>query len=149
MPICQLDCPPDMHHNVEYIRRKDSAMTKYLSTASQLQYNHPILPLLFGLEVVEKDRSLLRLLTPILDDNTRAVDNLACVSLAVQHTCKIISNAGVNFITQNYSHKPAHSPNCFPSGTLIKGILCSEHSATTNFLYASSSHASLRTHMCA
>lgn len=45
--------------------------------------------------------------------------------------------------------RPAHSPNCFPSGTLIKGILCSEHSATTNFLYASSSHASLRTHICA
>lgn len=89
MPICQIDCPPDMHHNVEYIRRKDSAMTKYLSTASQLQYDHPILPLLFGLEVVEKDRSLLRLLTPILDDNARAVDNFACVSLAVQHTCKI------------------------------------------------------------
>lgn len=48
-----------------------------------------------------------------------------------------------------YLHKPAHSPNCFPSGTLIKGILCSEQRATTNFLYASSSHASLRTHMCA
>jgi hypothetical protein len=46
------------------------------------------LPLLFGLEVVEKDRSLLRLLTPILDDNARTVDNLARVSLAVQHTCK-------------------------------------------------------------
>jgi len=44
------------------------------------------LPLLLGLEVVEKDRSLLRLLTPILDDNTGAVDNLACISLAVQHT---------------------------------------------------------------
>jgi hypothetical protein len=44
------------------------------------------LALLFGLEVVEEDRSLLRLLTPVLDDNTGAVNNLACVSLAVQHT---------------------------------------------------------------
>lgn len=42
--------------------------------------------LLLGLEVVEEDRALLRLLTPILDDNARAVDNLACVSLTVQHT---------------------------------------------------------------
>ena len=42
--------------------------------------------LLLSLEVVEEDRSLLRLLTPILDDNTRAVDNLARISLTVQHT---------------------------------------------------------------
>lgn len=42
--------------------------------------------LLLGLEVVEEDGSLLGLLTPILDNNARAVDNLACVSLTVQHT---------------------------------------------------------------
>jgi len=42
--------------------------------------------LLLGVEVVEEDRSLLRLLTPILDDNAGAVDNLACISLAVQDT---------------------------------------------------------------
>jgi hypothetical protein len=39
--------------------------------------------LLLGLEVVEKDRALLRLLTPILDNNTGAVDNLAGVSFAI------------------------------------------------------------------
>jgi hypothetical protein len=108
--------------------------------------NHDFL--LLGLEVVEEDRPLLRLLTPILDDNARAVDNLACVSLAVQHTCNLSVGASWRAYGGN-SHKPAHSPNCFPSGTLIKGILCSEQSATTNFLYASSSQASFRTHMCA
>lgn len=61
-------------------------MTKYLSVRSELPYDQPILSLLLGLEVVKKDGSLLRLLTPIFDYNARAVDNLACVSLAVQHT---------------------------------------------------------------
>jgi hypothetical protein len=61
-------------------------MAKYLSAGSKLLKDQPILSLLLGLEVVEKDRSLLRLLTPVLDDNTGAVDNLACISLAVQDT---------------------------------------------------------------
>ena len=39
--------------------------------------------LLLGLEVVEEDGALLRLLTPVLDDNARAVDDLAGVALAV------------------------------------------------------------------
>jgi hypothetical protein len=39
--------------------------------------------LLLGLEVVEEDGALLRLLTPVLDDNARAVDNLARVTLTV------------------------------------------------------------------
>lgn len=39
--------------------------------------------LLALLEVVEEDAALLGLLTPILDDNARAVDDLAGVALAV------------------------------------------------------------------
>ena len=30
--------------------------------------------------------------------------------------------------------RPAHSPSCLPSGTLIRGILCSPQRATTSFL---------------
>ena len=39
--------------------------------------------LLLGLEVVEQDGALLRLLTPVLDDDARAVDDLARVALTV------------------------------------------------------------------
>jgi hypothetical protein len=39
--------------------------------------------LLLSLEVVEEDGALLRILTPVLDDDARAVDNLAGVALAV------------------------------------------------------------------
>jgi len=39
--------------------------------------------LLLGLEVVEEDAALLRLLTPVLDDDARAVDDLAGVALTV------------------------------------------------------------------
>ena len=53
----------------------------------------PTMPfLLLSLEVVQEDRSLLRLLTPVLDDDARAVDNLACISLTVQHTCDKVSD---------------------------------------------------------
>jgi len=41
--------------------------------------------LLLGLEVVEQDGALLRLLTPVLDNDARAVDNLAGVALAVEN----------------------------------------------------------------
>ncbi len=47
------------------------------------------------------------------------------------------------------SHNPAHSPNIFPFSTLISGMECSAHSATTSFLYASSSHVSFSTHIWA
>ena len=40
--------------------------------------------LLLGLEVVEEDVALLRLFTPVLDDNARAVDNLSGVTLTVK-----------------------------------------------------------------
>ena len=39
--------------------------------------------LLLGLEVVEEDGALLRLLTPVLDDDAGAVDDLAGVALTV------------------------------------------------------------------
>jgi hypothetical protein len=43
--------------------------------------------LLLGLEVVEEDGALLRLLTPVLDDDARAVDDLAGVTLTVDLAC--------------------------------------------------------------
>jgi hypothetical protein len=66
--ICQVHCPPRMHPMIPYIVRKASTMAKSLVHPNQLRCI-PILHLLLGLEVVEKDRSLLRLLTPVLDDN--------------------------------------------------------------------------------
>jgi hypothetical protein len=45
--------------------------------------------LLLGLEVVEEDVALLGLLTPVLDDDARAVDDLAGVTLAVDLACSI------------------------------------------------------------
>lgn len=41
--------------------------------------------LLLSLEVVEKDGALRRLLTPVLDDDARAVDDLAGVALTVEN----------------------------------------------------------------
>jgi len=41
--------------------------------------------LLLSLEVVEEDGALLRLLTPVLDDDARAVDDLAGVALAIEN----------------------------------------------------------------
>jgi len=43
--------------------------------------------LLLGLEVVEEDGALLRLLTPVLDDDAGAVDDLAGVALTVDLAC--------------------------------------------------------------
>jgi hypothetical protein len=43
--------------------------------------------LLLGLEVVEEDAALLGLLTPVLDDDARAVDDLAGVTLTVDLAC--------------------------------------------------------------
>jgi len=43
--------------------------------------------LLLGLEVVEQDGPLLRLLTPVLDDDARAVDYLPGVAFAVYLAC--------------------------------------------------------------
>lgn len=43
--------------------------------------------LLLGLEVVEEDGALLGLLTPVLDDDARAVDDLAGITLTVENAC--------------------------------------------------------------
>lgn len=43
------------------------------------------MPLLGSLEVVQDDRTLLRLLTPVLNNDARAVDDLAGVTLTVQN----------------------------------------------------------------
>jgi hypothetical protein len=40
--------------------------------------------LLLGLEVVEEDAALLGLLTPITDDDARAVDNLASIAFTIE-----------------------------------------------------------------
>jgi len=39
--------------------------------------------LLLGLEVVKQNAALLRLFTPVLDDDARAVNNLASIALTV------------------------------------------------------------------
>lgn len=39
------------------------------------------------LEVLQENVALLGLLTPVADDDARAVDNLAGISLAVKHAC--------------------------------------------------------------
>jgi hypothetical protein len=46
--------------------------------------------LLLGLEVVEEDGALLGLLTPILDDNAAAVDDLASITLTVKDACNCL-----------------------------------------------------------
>ena len=58
----------------------------------------PPIPLLFRLEVVEEDGSLLRLLTPVLDDDAGAVDDLTSVSFAVEDawTRPVSSNPATN-----------------------------------------------------
>lgn len=49
--------------------------------------NSRMINLLLGLEVVEEDGALLGLLTPVLDNDARAVDNLAGVTLTVELAC--------------------------------------------------------------
>lgn len=93
--------------------------------------------LLLGLEVVEEDGALLGLFTPVLDDDARAVDDLAGVTLTVQHACLPVSPRPPPIShpsPRGNSQRPAHSPSCLPSGTLIRGILCSEQRAMTSFL---------------
>jgi hypothetical protein len=45
--------------------------------------------LLLGLEVVEEDAALLGFLTPVTDDDARAVDDLAGVTLTVDLACTL------------------------------------------------------------
>ena len=51
--------------------------------------------LLLGLEVVEEDAALLGLLTPVLDDDARAVDDLAGVAFAVDLACLFVSYCAI------------------------------------------------------
>jgi hypothetical protein len=111
-------------------------MAKFLVHPNQLLYAYPISPLLLGLEIVEEDRSLLGLLAVVADHHTRTVDDLACIALTVQNACGNYQRE-LQALNHGSLHKPAHSPSCLPSGTLINGILCSEQRAMTSFLYAS------------
>lgn len=43
--------------------------------------------LLLGLEVVEEDGALVGVFSPVLDNDARAVNNLAGVTLAVENAC--------------------------------------------------------------
>ena len=56
--------------------------------------------LLLGLEVVEEDAAFLALLTPILDNDARAVDNLARVTLTVDLACHNISDPLLTSLTK-------------------------------------------------
>jgi len=93
------------------------------------------------LEVVEEDRPLLGLFTPILDNNARAVDNLASITLAVKSAymtqfqlVPAIPHSSHMIKFPGDVQRPAHSPNFFPSAILINGISCSEHRASMSFL---------------
>jgi hypothetical protein len=59
---------------------KESSMLEGIVLADEAR-------LLLGLEVVEENVALLGLLTPVLDDDARTVDNLAGVTLAVDLAC--------------------------------------------------------------
>jgi len=65
-----------------HILRNHNVHVLFSSIDRQVE-SYFVVHLLLGLEVVEQDATLLRLLTPVLDDNARAVDNLAGVSFAV------------------------------------------------------------------
>ena len=94
------------------------------------------------LEVVEEDGPLLGLFTPVLDDNARAVDDLASVTLAVksayltqfQLAPPLLFTPWMRSKSPSDIQRPAHSPNFFPSAILINGISCSEQRASMSFL---------------
>lgn len=50
-----------------------------------------VIDLLLGLEVVEEDGALLGFFTPVPDDDARAVYDLACVALAIDLACILVS----------------------------------------------------------
>lgn len=63
--------------------------------------------LLLGGEVVEQDGALLGLLSPVLDDDAGAVDNLACVALTVDL-------AWISMLITAYGrpHEESRTPSC-------------------------------------
>ena len=74
--------------------------------------------LLLGLEVVEEDVALLGLLTPVLDDDARAVDDLAGVALAVNLACSQIIRTQLPYrqsqdvASETYKDQPIHQAAC-------------------------------------
>lgn len=77
--------------------------------------------LLRGLEVVQEDGALLRLLTPVLDNDARAVDNLAGVALAVEDACEwCVSKSCTAWTTpatprdNTYRDRPTRRAACRP-----------------------------------
>lgn len=65
-------------------RREDDAQEEVVDVRGEAH-------LLLGLEVVEEDAALLGFLTPVLDDNARAVDNLTGVAFTVDLAYPLIS----------------------------------------------------------
>jgi len=78
-PSCTRSCQVTLsaHPSPEHRRSGVSALVYIAAIAVMLEH------LLLGLEVVEEDAALLGLLTPVLDDDARAVDDLAGVTFAV------------------------------------------------------------------
>lgn len=118
--------------------------------------------LTFRREIIKQDRALLRFLSPVSHNHTWAAHYLACITFPIdlayqqkrepsQPRTSLLASYQINLSSGRLLHlqSPAHWPSSFPSGTLINGILCSEHNATTSFLYASSSQASFSTHIWA
>jgi hypothetical protein len=68
--------------------------------------------LLLSLEVVEEDGALLRLLTPVLDDNARAVDDLAGVTLTVDLAYKSSALTPHSGFHSTYRDRPTRRAAC-------------------------------------
>jgi hypothetical protein len=67
--------------------------------------------LLLGLEVVEKNGAFLGLFTPVLDDDARAVDDLASIAIAVDLACSYcisIPNLSSQSSNATYTNQPIH-----------------------------------------
>ena len=67
--------------HLEYLLK----MEEYRDLVIYIPITTPANPLLLSLEVVEDDGSLVRLLTPVLNYDAGAVDDLARVTLSVQN----------------------------------------------------------------
>jgi hypothetical protein len=103
-----MSLPPEMHprYRVHFWKESPLHGTMSIRPGNSISPNQP---LLFGLEVVEKESALLRLLTPVLNNNTRAVDNLACVSLTVQDTYKeLVTRTNIGEPRSTHTNQPIH-----------------------------------------
>jgi hypothetical protein len=73
--------------------------------------------LLLGLEVVEEDAALLGLLAPVLDDDARAVDDLAGVAFTIDLACShkvlaLIQYQQPAFQDTTYTDQPTRRAAC-------------------------------------